>query len=480
MKENVRGKAFSGILWGGLEKLSLQVFGFVQGIILARLLSPSDYGLIAMVVIFILISYNFVDAGFGTALIQKKKRKEIDYSTVFVLNLSLSFLISLILFLVAPLISSFYNEPPLIKIVRVYSFIIFLNSLISIQEVRLSVFLEFRKKSVVSIVTTIVSGILSIILAVAGYGVWSLIYPQFLNLLIKVILYWHYQHWIPKLAFSLKSFYDLFGFGSRIFASTLLSTFSGNIYSLVIGKMFSARLLGFYSRADGYAALPAQTITGVLDSVTYPVFSKFQDDDVQLVNSFRRILRVSAYVIFPIMTGLAVLARPLVVVLVTEKWLFCVAYLQVLCFARVWLHVQNLNLNVLKAKGCSNLLLNLEVVRQLAVIFFLVLTASFGIMSICIGSIFAALVSMFANSYFTGKEIQFGVVKQLKEMLPSMFYSLLMGFIIYISTIFISSMLLKVLIGIFIGVVSYLLISIVTKSQDLKYLQMLVCEKLKK
>ena len=328
--------------------------------------------------------------------------------------------------------------------------------------------------------TTIVSGILSIILAVAGYGVWSLIYPQFLNLLIKVILYWHYQHWIPKLAFSLKSFYDLFGFGSRIFASTLLSTFSGNIYSLVIGKMFSARLLGFYSRADGYAALPAQTITGVLDSVTYPVFSKFQDDDVQLVNSFRRILRVSAYVIFPIMTGLAVLAKPLVVVLVTEKWLSCVAYLQVLCFARVWLHVQNLNLNVLKAKGCSNLLLNLELVRQLAVIFFLVLTASFGIMTICIGSIFAALVSMFANSYFTGKEIQFGVVKQLKEMLPSMFYSSLMGLIIYISTIFISSMLLKVLIGIFIGVVSYLLISIVTKSQDLKYLQMLVCEKLKK
>ena len=480
MKENVRGKAFTGILWGGLEKLSLQVFGFVQGIILARLLSPSDYGLIAMVVIFILISYNFVDAGFGTALIQKKERTETDYSTVFVLNLSLSFFISLILFLVAPLISSFYNEPPLIKIVRVYSFIIFLNSLISIQEVRLSVFLEFRKKSVVSIVTTVMSGILSIILAFAGYGVWSLIYPQFLNLLIKVILYWHYQHWIPKLAFSLKSFYDLFGFGSRIFASTLLSTFSGNIYSLVIGKIFSARSLGFYSRADGYAALPAQTITGVLDSVTYPVFSKFQDDNVQLVNSFRRILRVSAYVIFPIMTGLAVLAKPLVVVLVTEKWLSCVAYLQVLCFARVWLHVQNLNLNVLKAKGCSNLLLNLELVRQLAVIFFLVLTASFGIMSICIGSIFAALVSMFANSYFTGKEIQFGIVKQLKEMLPSMFYSSLMGLIIYISTIFISSMLLKVLIGIFIGVVSYLLISIVTKSQDLKYLQTLVCEKLKK
>lgn len=479
MKENVRGKAFSGMLWGGLEKLSLQIFGFVQGVILARLLSPSDYGLIAMVFIFVLISYNFIDAGFGTALIQKKERTERDYSTVFVLNLSLSFCISLLLFLSAPLIADFYDEVALVEIVRTYSFIIFLSSFVAIQDVRLSIFLEFRKKSLINIITTVVSGVLSIILAFCGYGVWSLIYPQFVMLMTKAMLCWHFQHWIPRLSFSLDSFYKLFGFGSKIFVSSILNSISGNIYSLVIGKIFSASSLGFYSRADGYAALPVKTITGVIDSVTYPVFSKFQDDNTLLINSFRRMLRLSAYVVFPIMIGLAVLAKPFVVILVTEKWLPCVVYLQVLCFARMWLHVQNLNFNVLKAKGHSNLFLKLEVVRQVAIILFLVATASFGILFICIGSIFAALVSMLINSYYVGKVIEFGFIKQLKEMAPSLLYSLSMGIIIYISILFISSMWIKLLVGILVGISYYFLISFATKSQELSYIFALVRERKK-
>ena len=480
MKENVRGKAFSGMLWGGLEKLSLQIFGFVQGVILARLLSPSDYGLIAMVFIFVLISYNFVDAGFGTALIQKKDRTETDYSTIFVLNLFLSFFISLVLFLSAPLIAGFYNEVALVEIVRAYSFIIFLSSFVAIQDVRLSVFLEFRKKSVINIVTTVVSGILAIILAFCGYGVWSLIYPQFVMLLTKAMLCWHYQHWIPKLSFSLDSFYKLFGFGSKIFVSSILSTFSGNIYSLVIGKIFSANSLGYYSRADSYAALPVKTITGVIDSVTYPVFSKFQDDDKQLINSFRRLLRFSAYVVFPIMIGLAVLAKPFVVVLVTEKWLPCVVYLQVLCFARMWLHIQNLNFNVLKSKGHSNIVLKLEIIIQIVIILSLVVTASFGIFYICIGSVVASIVNMFISSYYTGRVLQYGMIKQMKEMLPSLFYSLLMGGIIYISILFLPTMWLKLLIGVLVGIFSYFSISFVTKSQDLSYLFALIGEKIKK
>jgi len=319
MEENIRGKAFSGIIWGGMEKLSLQIFGFVQGIILARLLSPADYGLVAMVGIFVMLSYTFVDAGFGTALIQKKDRTEKDYSTVFLMNLSLSFFISLILFLSAPFIADFYKEQILTKIVRTYSFIIFLSSLVAIQDVRLSIFLEFKKKSIINMVITVVSGVLSIILAFSGYGVWSLIYPQFVMLFVKCLLYWHFQHWIPKLTFSRESFCKLFGFGSKILISSIMATFSGNIYSLVIGKIFSASALGFYGRADGYAALPVKTITGVVDSVTYPVLSKFQDNDAQLIGSFKRMLRISAYVIFPIMIGLVVLAKPLVLILVTEK-----------------------------------------------------------------------------------------------------------------------------------------------------------------
>lgn len=480
MEENIRGKAFSGIIWGGMEKLSLQIFGFVQGIILARLLSPADYGLVAMVGIFVMLSYTFVDAGFGTALIQKKDRTEKDYSTVFLMNLSLSFFISLILFLSAPFIADFYKEQILTKIVRTYSFIIFLSSLVAIQDVRLSIFLEFKKKSIINMVITVVSGVLSIILAFSGYGVWSLIYPQFVMLFVKCLLYWHFQHWIPKLAFSRESFCKLFGFGSKILISSIMATFSGNIYSLVIGKIFSASALGFYGRADGYAALPVKTITGVVDSVTYPVLSKFQDNDAQLIGSFKRMLRISAYVIFPIMIGLVVLAKPLVLILVTEKWLPCVVYLQVLCFARMWWHVHILNLNLLKARGRSDLFLKLEVVKQFTVIFFLIASAPFGILAICVGSVFSSLVSMCINSYYTGKLLQFGIVKQLKEMLPSILYSLTMGIIVYLSVFFLSSMWLRLLGGICVGMFSYVLLSILTKSQDFNYLLALVREKIGK
>ena len=480
MEDNIRGKALSGVIWGAMEKISLQIFGFVQGIILARLLSPEDYGLVAMVGIFILLSYTFVDAGFGTALIQKQDRTEKDYSTVFVLNLSISFVTSLLLFLSAPLVADFYKEQLLIKIVRVYSLIIFFSSLIAIQDVRLSIFLEFRKKSVINIVTTIVSGLFAILMAFLGYGVWSLIIPQFLMLLAKYILYWHFQHWIPKLYFSKQSCKELFGFGSKILASSILATFFENIYSLVIGKVFSASALGFYSRADGYANLPVRTITGVIDGVTYPVLSKYQDNDELLMNAFRRMLRIAAYVIFPIMIGIAVLAKPLVVVLVTEKWLPCVVYLQLLCFARMWWHVHVLNLNLLKAQGHSDLFFRLEVIKQVITIVLLVVTVPFGVLAICVGSIFSAFLSLIINSYYTGKLLQFGIVKQLREMLPSVVYSLIMGGIVYFTILFLPTMFTKLLIGTIVGIFFYILMSVFTRSSDLNYLIVLVRGKLSK
>lgn len=477
MGENIRGKALSGIAWGMMEKLSLQIFGFVQGVILARLLSPSDYGLIAMVGIFVLLSYTFVDAGFGTALIQKHDRTEKDYSTVFVLNLSISFIISLILFFCAPIIADFYGEKLLIKIVRVYSLLIFLSSLIAIQDVRLSIYLEFKKKSIINIVTTVVSGLFAILMAFMGYGVWSLLIPQFVMLITKCSFYWHFQHWIPKFYFSKQSCKELFGFGSKILASSILATFFENIYSLVIGKVFSAKALGFYSRADGYANLPVKTITGVIDSVTYPVLSKYQDDDKLLISAFGRMLRIAAYIIFPIMIGIGVLAKPLIIVLVTEKWLPCVVYLQLLCLARMWWHVHVLNLNILKAKGYSDLFFRLEIIKKILIIVLLIATVPFGIMAMCIGSIVSAFISMCINSYYTGKLFQFGIMKQMKEMLPSILYSLVMGAIMYISILFLPSMWLKLSVGILVGIISYILMSVATKSQDFNYLLALVHDK---
>ena len=480
LNNDVRSQAFSGVIWGFGEKFALQIFAFIQGVILARLLSPKDYGLVAMVGIFLMVSYSLVDSGFGTALIQKKEKHDVDYSTVFVLNVSISFCMALLLAFSSPFIADFYREPLLTKIVCVYAVLLFMSSFIAIQDVRLSVYLEFKKKSVINIITTITSGLLAIVMAFMGFGVWSLIIPQFLTLTLKYILYWYYQRWIPKIQFSKESCRELFGFGSKILASSMLATIFENIYPLIIGRIFSAKALGYYSRAGGYANLPVKTITGVIENVAYPVLSKLQDDDDLLVSAFRRMISVSAYLIFPVMIWLVVVAKPLVVVLVTEKWLPSVIYLQVLCIAEMWWHVHVLNLSLLKAKGRSDLFFNLEIVKKVLAVIILVATVPFGILSMCFGAVVSSVLCMGINSYYTGKMMGFGIFKQLGEMSPALFYSISMGAVVWLITSLFEGLLVKLIVGTFVGVGYYLLVSIITNSRDMSYLVSILKERLNK
>ena len=241
MNGNLRGKTVSGVLWGFLEKFSLQAFGFIQGIILARLLAPSDYGLIAMTGIFTGLAYTLVDSGFSSALIQKKDKTEMDYSTTFITNVLLSFLMCVVLWACSGLIAEFYHEAILKPIIETLAVLLLATSLVTIQDVRMTARLQFKQKSIVNVVTTISSGLLAIIMAFAGFGVWSLVYPTFLTIILKFFLYWRYQHWFPKLQFSIKSCKTLFGFGSKILASSILATIFENIYPIVIGRKYSAK-----------------------------------------------------------------------------------------------------------------------------------------------------------------------------------------------------------------------------------------------
>lgn len=480
MGKDIKQSVLSGVLWSGMEKFALQVFGFIQGVILARLLSPTDYGLISMVSIFVMLSYSFVDAGFGTALIQKQNRSEKDYSTVFVLNIAISLLIAISLYLCRGLIAHFYHEPILVNIIGIYAILVFLSSLIAIQDVRLSIYLEFRKKSIINIITTIVSGLFSIILAFCGYGVWSLLVPQFLSIAVKACLYWHFQHWFPRFYFSVASCKLLFGFGSKILASSILSTIFENIYSLVIGKVYSARDLGYYSRADSYSSLPAKTAGGIIESVAFPVFSQLQEDKQALLFAFIKMLRLSAYIIFPVMMGLAALGKPLVILLVTDKWMSSIILLQLLCFSRMWWHIQVLNLNLLKAKGRSDLFFSLEIIKRVLTIIVLCLTFTWGIIVMCIGNIFISILSMFVNSYYTGKLIDFGIIKQFKEILSSLVLSITMGVIIYCSTYLTDNYALQVFYGMVIGLIYYFGLSYLTKSKDFAFYAELIFSRLKR
>ena len=479
MGDNIKERAISGAVFGFGEKFSLQVFGFIQGVILARLLSPSDYGLIAMTGVFTGLSYTLIDSGFSTALIQKPNKTEKDYSTVFIVNVFMSFAIAAVLILSSNAIANFYNQPVLDLIIKAYAFQFILTSLVTIQDIRLSIMLEFKKKSLINILTTIVTGICAIVMAYFGFGVWSLVYPYFLEIIVKFLLYWKCQHWFPKMQFSKDSFKALFSFGSKILASSILATIFDNLYALIIGKFYSAKDLGYYSRGYGYSALPTKTITSVIDTIAYPILSRLQDEKTSMMAVFRKMLRLSAFVIFPIMLWLMALAKPLVVVLVTEKWLPCVVYLQLLCAASMWWHVHVLNLSLLKAIGRSDLFFYLEIAKKIITIAIICVTLPLGIKAMCVGSIVSALLSMTVNSFYTGKMFHYGILMQLKDMAPSLLYSISMAMVIFSCNFCVEGNFAKLLVGTIVGGAYFIIITKLTKSEDMKFIMSIINDKLK-
>ncbi len=470
MEDSLKQKTLSGLVWSFFETFSIQAFGFVQGIILARLLMPSDYGLIAMTGVFFAVSYALVDTGFTSALIRKKERTGIDYSTVYVTNVVLSLVLSLILCLCAPLIADFYNEPQLVPIVCANAGLLFVGSFIAVQGARLSIHLQFKTKSKIIVTAVISTGIVSIIMAYLGFGVWSLILPNFLSVLLRGILYFIYQHWFPGFRFSWKVYKDFFAYGSKLMVSTLLNAIYGNVYSLVIGKFYSASSLGYYTKGSGYASLPAVTLSGILYKVTFPVLSKIQDDDARLESVYRRMIRVAAYIVFPMMVLLFVLARPLVLVLITEKWADCIIYIQLLCFAMMWNPIHSLNLNLLFVKGRSDLFLRLEVVKKVIGVIILCVTIPLGLVAMCYGQVVVSILFLLINTYYTGKLINVGFLVQMRDLLPTILYTSVMGVAIWGLVFLIPSSVGQIVVGVLIGIPLYMLLSRLARSQEYKYL----------
>lgn len=470
MEGSLKQKTFSGLIWNFLETFVLQGFGFIQGVILARLLMPSDYGLIAMTGIFFSVSYTLMDAGFTSALIRKKERKEIDYSTVYVTNLAISFVLCVVLCLCATWIADFYNEPLLQQIVYVNALLLFLWSFVSVQTARLSIQLEFKAKSIINVISTVITGICSIVLAYMDFGVWSLIYPNFLSIGIRFVLFWRYQKWLPKLAFSWGIYKEYFSYGSKLMLTNLLNEVYGNIYSLIIGKYYSSSQLGYYTKGKGYATLSSAVLGGVIYRVTFPVLSKIQDDNVSLKDVYRRMIRVTAYVVFPIAALLFVLARPFVLVLVTEKWEPCIPFLQVLCFAYMWNPIHSLNLNLLLIKGRSDLFMRLEIIKKIIGVVVLFVTIPMGLLVMCYGQVFIAVLFLIMNTYYTGKFIDVGFFRQMKDLVPTISYSVMMGTMVWGVNMFLPAGIVQLIICTMVGVFSYFFISQITKSMELFYL----------
>ena len=476
MASELQHKTFNGLVWTSLESFSLYLFGFVQGVILARRLMPSDYGLIAMTGIFFAVSYTMIDSGFTNALIRKKEHSAIDYSTVYVTNIVLSFLFALLLCACSSWIADFYNQPLLRDIVRVNALYMILQSFIAVQGARMSINLQFKQKSVINVASTISTGILSIIMAFMGYGVWSLVWPIFIGLLVKVFLYRYYQHWFPGIAFSWDKFREFFSYGSKLLASGLLNTVFENIYPIIIGKCYSAGELGHYEKARSYAALPSTTVSGILAKVTFPVLAKVNDNTEMLQGVYRRMIRVSAFVVFPLMIGLAALARPFILLLITEKWAPAIPLLQVLCLSFMWYPIHALNLQLLMVRGRSDLFLKLEIAKKILILAVILIVWRYGVFWMCVGSVFTSYVCLFINTYYTGKLIDVGFAKQMRDIIPSLLNAFVMGLIVYSITLSISNLWIQMILGIAVGAIFYFGIAHLTHSEDFNYCITLIRE----
>lgn len=420
-------KTISGLLWSFIDHFAQLGLTFFIGVILARLLTPSEFGLIGMVMIFVGLSQSLVDSGFTQALIRKKNCTQADYSTVFYFNLLMGSVLYLLLFFCAPSISLFFEEPKLTLIVRVISFGILINAFSIVQRAILTKELNFKLQTKLSIISTLISSIIALVMAYNEYGVWSLVYKSLLGFLFTSLFLWIWNKWKPSLVFSLNSFKEMFSFGYKLMLSGLIDGLYRNVYLIVIGKYFSAADLGFYTRAEQFNNLPSQNITGVIQRVSYPVLTKIQDDLPRLKSTFQKIIKSTMLLTFTSMIILAATAKPLILTLIGEKWMPSVIYLQLLSFIGMQIPLHAINLNMLQVIGRSDLFLKLEIVKKILAIPVILVGIAFGIKIMIVAMIIHATICFFLNSYYSGKKINYSCWEQLKDIFPSFVLALFIG-----------------------------------------------------
>jgi O-antigen/teichoic acid export membrane protein len=456
MADSLKSKTLHALSWSFLESMGVRGVQFVIGIILARLLSPEHFGLIGMLIIFMAVAESLIDSGFQAALIQKRDPTPTDTCSIFYFNIVIGLAAAGLLCMVAPWIAAFYRQPILTPLTRALSLTLVINSFGSIQNTILMKQIDFKTLTKVSLITGVLSGIVGIALAATGFGVWSLVVQQISRAFFWTVSMWLMNSWRPALIFSLGSLREMFGFGSRILASGLINRPFDNIYLLVIGKLFSATDLGFFTRAKMMQELPSQTLSWMVGRVTFPVFSTIQDDPARLKRGLKKALTFLVLVNFPMMIGLAVIARPLVLVLLTEKWAECIPYLQLLCLVGLLFPVILINSNLLFALGRSKIHLRVEIIKKVLIVTNIAITWRWGISAMIYGMIVISVMFFYLNSYYTGVLIGYPIREQLRDFFPSLTMAALMGMGVYaIGLLPFPNYWFMLLVQIFIGTVVY-------------------------
>lgn len=476
--DSIKNSVVDSAKWTAFEKLGVQGVQFVLSIVMARLLTPDDYGIVGILSVFLTISTTFIDSGFSNALVRKQEYKEVDYSTVFIFNFFVAVVVYLILFFSAPLIASFFEMPILTSVLRVQALSLIINSLTVVQVAKLTRALNFKSLALLTMYSNILSGICGIVLAYLGFGVWALVgqvlIQSVINLLYLVIRY----RWYPTTGFSISSFKELGSYGSRLLASSLLHTLYTQLTTFIIGKFFSAKTLGFYNRAVQTVNLPKQLFEGIIGKITFPLFAKVQEDKERLINVYRKYIKMSSMCMFFAYALLFALAKPLILFLLTEKWAECIIYLQLLCFVCMFDNVISINLTLLKVIGRSDLYLKLEVIKKIIAISILLFAVRFGVIGVCISMIIYEQLAIAINTYYTGKIFNLGYLTQWKD-----FYIFLICAVIAVAPAFLLTYLnmpniVTLVLGAMVSILIY--VAILWRNPSMQELKMTVLEKIKK
>jgi len=457
MSSDVRKHFLNGILWNSIEKIFVKSLSFIIGIILARLLSPSDFGLIGMLTIFVAISNVFIESGFSKALIQKQNIQSIDLSTAFVTNIVTSLVIYVILYFLSPLIAEFYNEPILCDLMRVLGLNFILGSFNIVQRAKMMKVVDFKSLASIATMSTIIGGSIGVYMAYAGFGVWALVGQTISSTLSQVFIFPFFSKWRPNLKFSFNSFKELFGYGSKLMITGVASVVVNNISSIAIGKVYDSSKLGFYTRASQFSEFTAMTIYDVIGNVSFPILSSLQSEQERLVYVYKKSLLLTAMIVFPVMVLISLLAKPIIVILLTDKWLPCAFMMRILCLARMFTPLSAINMNILNAIGRPDLYMKLDLSKMPLVLIALAITIPIGLNAVVIGTLITTIICFFINAFLPGKLFGYGAIDQIRDWRYIFLSLILMAIVVGVLTKFIGNVWILLIVGGFSGVLTYII-----------------------
>lgn len=486
MENNSKSKVMSSLFWKFAERIGAQGVNLIVSIVLARILAPEDYGAVALITIFITICNVFIENGFGTALIQNKDADDLDFSSVFYCNMLMSIVLYIIIFCISPLIAKFYGMAELTLMLRILGISILIAGLKSVQNAYVSRKMIFKKFFISTSVGTIGSAIVGIWMAYHGYGVWSLVAQQLINTTVDTIMLWITVRWRPIWAFSFERLKKLFKFGWKMLCSALIETVYNELYGLTIGKIYVPEQLGYYNRANQFPNLIATNIDGSISSVMLPALANEQENKEKVKSMMRRTIKTSSFLLFPMMVGLAVVAEPLIRLILTDKWLPAVPLMQLLCFSYIFWPIHTVNLQAISAMGRSDIYLKLEIIKKIIGIIALLISCPFGVTIMVVMKIITSVISTFINSYPNKNLLNYTFKEQLKDIIPAFCLSLAMGVIVYIIGIIVNvsvlssiKLLLLLVFQVVVGAIVYIGLAYFFKFESFTYLINAIKKKLR-